>query len=62
MSVPNVVGVWRLVGGATTDPSGRRVAVPYGPRGMGLIVNSRLPVQLRDLATATVACILRKPD
>jgi hypothetical protein len=32
-----VVGVWRLVGGATTDPSGRKVAVPYGPRGMGLV-------------------------
>ena len=38
----------------------RRIAI--GPRGMGLIVNSRLPVQLRDLVTATVACILRKPN
>ena len=37
MSNTNVVGVWRLVGGATTDPSGRKVAVPYGPRGMGLV-------------------------
>ena len=33
----NLVGVWRLVGGITTDPSGRKVAVPYGPRGMGLV-------------------------
>jgi ubiquinone/menaquinone biosynthesis C-methylase UbiE len=38
----------------------RRIAI--GPRGMGLIANSRLPVQLRDLVTGTVACILRKPD
>lgn len=38
----------------------RRIAL--GPRGMGLIANTaRLPVQIRDLATATVACILRKP-
>jgi hypothetical protein len=37
MSNTNVVGVWRLVGGATTDPSGRKIAVPYGPRGMGLV-------------------------
>ncbi len=34
---PNVVGVWRLVGGVTTDPSGKPVGVPYGPRGMGLV-------------------------
>ena len=38
----------------------RRIAI--GPRGMGLIVRSRLPVQLRDLVTGTVACILRKPE
>jgi hypothetical protein len=37
MNVPSVVGVWKLVGGATTDPSGRKIAVPYGPRGMGLV-------------------------
>ena len=37
----------------------RHIAI--GPRGMGLIANSRLPVQLRDLVTGTVACILRKP-
>jgi ubiquinone/menaquinone biosynthesis C-methylase UbiE len=36
--------------------------IALGPRGMGLIANSRLPVQLRDLVTATVACVLRKPD
>ena len=34
---PSVVGVWRLVGGATTDPSGKTIGVPYGPRGMGLV-------------------------
>jgi hypothetical protein len=34
---PNVVGVWRLIGGAATDPSGEKVAVPYGSRGMGLV-------------------------
>jgi SAM-dependent methyltransferase len=37
----------------------RRIAM--GPRGMGLVVNSRLPTVLRDLATATVVCVLRKP-
>jgi hypothetical protein len=37
----------------------RRIAI--GPRGMGLIARSRLPVQLRDLVTGTVAYILRKP-
>lgn len=36
----------------------RRIAM--GPRGMGLVVNSALPAMLRDLATATVACALRK--
>ena len=36
-SVPSVVGVWRLVGGTTTDPSGKELGVPYGPRGMGLV-------------------------
>lgn len=37
----------------------RRIAL--GPRGMGLVVRSFLPTTLRDLATATVACVLRKP-
>lgn len=36
-AVPNVVGVWKLAGGAMTDPSGKNVGVPYGPRGMGLV-------------------------
>jgi hypothetical protein len=36
-SVPSVVGVWRLVGGTTTDPSGKELGVPYGPRGVGLV-------------------------
>ena len=34
---PSVVGVWKLVGGTTTDPSGKELGVPYGPRGMGLV-------------------------
>jgi SAM-dependent methyltransferase len=37
----------------------RRIAL--GPRGMGLVVRSGLPSGVRDLVTATVACILRKP-
>ena len=36
----------------------RRIAL--GPRGMGMLVRSRLPTRLRDMATATVACVLRK--
>ena len=36
-AAPNVVGVWKLAGGAMTDPSGKQVGVPYGPRGMGLV-------------------------
>jgi len=35
--VSSVVGVWKLVGGSTTDPSGKELGVPYGPRGMGLV-------------------------
>ena len=34
---PDVVGVWKLAGGSMTDPSGKKVGVPYGPRGMGLV-------------------------
>ena len=34
-ATPNVVGVWKLAGGSMTDPSGKQVGVPYGPRGMG---------------------------
>ena len=33
----SVVGVWKLAGGVMTDPSGKKVGVPYGPRGMGLV-------------------------
>lgn len=36
-AVPDVVGVWKLVAATTTDASGKEVAVPYGPRGMGLV-------------------------
>ena len=36
-AVPNVAGVWKLVGGSMTDPGGKSVGVPYGPRGMGLV-------------------------
>jgi hypothetical protein len=36
-AAPNVVGVWKLAGGAMTDPSGKKVGVPYGARGMGLL-------------------------
>ena len=32
-----VVGVWRLVSARATDPDGKQVGVPYGPRGMGLV-------------------------
>jgi len=49
--VPDVVGVWRLVGGVMTDPSGRKVGVPYGPRGMGrrsLAADGRMMAVLVD--------------
>ena len=36
-AAPNVAGVWKLVGGSMTDPGGKSVGVPYGPRGMGLV-------------------------
>ncbi|MBN9090662.1 MAG: lipocalin-like domain-containing protein [Reyranella sp.] len=36
-ATPDVVGVWKLAGGSTTDPSGKPLGVPYGPRGMGLV-------------------------
>ena len=37
--------------------------IPLGPRGFGLgkVVNSPLPIQLRDLITGTIACAYRKP-
>jgi hypothetical protein len=37
MTAENIVGTWKLVSARTTDPGGRQVAVPYGPRGMGLV-------------------------
>jgi Lipocalin-like domain len=36
-AIPDIVGVWKLVAATTTDPSGAQVAVPYGPRGMGIV-------------------------
>lgn len=36
-SMTDIVGVWKLVAAKTTDPSGKVVAVPYGPRGMGVV-------------------------
>jgi hypothetical protein len=36
-AVPNIAGVWKMVGGSMTDPDGKSVGVPYGPRGMGLV-------------------------
>ena len=35
--VADAVGVWKLVGGTMTDPAGKPVGVPFGPRGMGLL-------------------------
>ena len=35
---PNVVGVWRLVSATGTDANGQKQPVPYGPRGMGIVV------------------------
>lgn len=36
-TIPDIVGVWKLVAATATDPSGKQVAVPYGPRGMGIV-------------------------
>ena len=36
-ATPDIVGVWKLVAATTTDPGGAQVAVPYGPRGMGIV-------------------------
>src|SRR5262249_40489922 len=33
----NIVGVWRLASTRATDPDGKQIGVPYGPRGMGLV-------------------------
>ena len=36
-AAPDVVGVWRLVAAAATDATGKKIGVPYGPRGMGIV-------------------------
>ena len=33
----NLVGIWRLVATRAIDADGTQVAVPFGPRGMGLV-------------------------
>jgi len=33
----NIVGVWQLVAATATDGDGKKVGVPYGPRGMGIV-------------------------
>jgi hypothetical protein len=33
----DAVGVWKLVGGTMTDPDGKSLGRPFGPRGMGLL-------------------------
>lgn len=33
----NVVGVWKLVAATSTDADGKKIGVPYGPRGAGLV-------------------------
>jgi hypothetical protein len=33
----SVIGVWRLVAAKATDETGKAVAPPYGPRGIGII-------------------------
>ena len=37
MEARNIVGVWRLASTRATDPQGKQVGVPFGPRGMGLV-------------------------
>ena len=37
MEAKNIVGVWRLVSTRASDPEGKPAAVPFGPRGMGLV-------------------------
>lgn len=39
-SAPNVVGVWRLVSATAIDANGKKLPVPYGPRGMGIVTLS----------------------
>lgn len=37
LAQPDIVGVWRLVGGSITDETGRDHGQPYGPQGKGLL-------------------------
>ena len=37
MAERNIVGVWRLASTRATDPDGKQVGAPFGPRGMGLV-------------------------
>ena len=37
VAAPNVVGVWRLASAMAVDANGNKMAVPYGPRGMGIV-------------------------
>ena len=37
MTERSIVGVWRLASTRATDPDGRQVGRPFGPRGMGLV-------------------------
>lgn len=37
MGKPDLVGVWRLVGGSITDETGASCGRPYGARGTGLL-------------------------
>lgn len=39
--VPDLVGVWRLVGGSITDEAGGGHGQPYGPDGKGLLSLTR---------------------
>jgi hypothetical protein len=39
-NVRDVVGIWRLVSAKATDESGQPAAVPYGPRGIGIVALS----------------------
>ena len=40
-AAPDVVGVWRLAGATATGADGKARAVPYGPRGMGIVTLTR---------------------
>ncbi len=37
MTTTDIVGVWKLVAARLTDPAGQELAMPYGPRGMGIV-------------------------